>query len=59
MNLDNFLNIFRRKPEPQMALPFWAFRLECPVCKMSFISPEAHYKQALKDLNYKHQRCRQ
>lgn len=54
MNLDSFLKIFRRT-EP---LPFWAFRLECPVCKMSFISPEAHYKQALKDLDYKHQRCK-
>ena len=24
--------------------PEWAYKLECHVCEMTFISPEAHYK---------------
>ncbi len=56
MKLDDFLNIFRRK-EQQTALPFWAYRLECPVCKMSFMSAERHYKYAVGKIERKHWEC--
>jgi len=26
-------------------LPLWAFGLECEICQMTFISPEAHYDE--------------
>ena len=53
MDLNSFLKIFRRT-EP---IPFWAYRLECPVCRMSFGTAEMHYKYALGQIEYKHQRC--
>lgn len=30
-------------------VPLWAYGLECDVCQMTLISPDAHYEQALKN----------
>lgn len=30
-------------------VPLWAYGLECDVCQMTLISPEAHYEQVLKN----------
>lgn len=38
----NLLDLFRR-------LPIWAYGLECQVCQMTMISPEAHYSKVQKD----------
>jgi hypothetical protein len=29
-------------------LPLWAYGIECEICQMTFISPEAHYNQVIK-----------
>jgi len=34
-------------------LPLWAYGLECEICQMSLISPEAHYEVVLKNKTLK------
>lgn len=29
--------------------PLWAYGIECGICKMTFISPEAHFEYAKKN----------
>jgi len=33
--------------------PLWTYGLECQICQMTLISPEAHYKEALKNRTLK------
>lgn len=30
-------------------LPLWAYGLECAVCQMTLISPQAHYDHVMKE----------
>jgi len=34
-------------------LPFWSWGLECEICQMTFISPEAHLRHARKQRTIK------
>ena len=33
--------------------PLWTYGLECQICQMTLINPEAHYKEALKNRTLK------
>ena len=34
-------------------LPLWTYGLECDICQMSLISPEAHYNEVIQNKTLK------
>jgi len=38
----NWLNLIKK-------LPLWAYGVECEICQMTFISPEAHFDKVIKN----------
>lgn len=40
MLIDLIINVFG-------IYPSWAYKLECKICKTSFISPKTHYKHVI------------
>ena len=49
--MSKFLNWIRRILCKE--LPLWAYGVECDICQMTFISPEAHREHARKQRTVK------